>query len=122
LGFFIPQWGLPYAQSPNCKAIEQLVRFPRESLDRITKMEEKVRPIFNQIIQTVQLFYEENKDLSRKDYAIKITNTPNMKIYMPLLMNLYLRKENDYKYFAISHMKDIFGIVEDTNTNIDQDE
>ncbi len=93
-----------------------------DSLDRITKMEDKVRPIFNEIIQTVQLFYEENKYLSRKDYAIKVTNTSNMKIYMPLLMNLYLGKENDYKHFSINHIKDIFGIVQDTNTNIEQDE
>ena len=32
LGLFIPHWGLPYAHSPNSKAIRQLGRFPRKSL------------------------------------------------------------------------------------------
>ncbi len=37
-------------------------------------MEEQFRPIFNKIIQTVELFYEENKYLSRNDYTIKVVN------------------------------------------------
>lgn len=71
-----------------------------------------MRPIFNKIIQTVELFYDENKAM----------NTPHIKINMLLVMNLYVGKENDYKAFVINHIKDIFGIVEDTNTNIGQDE
>ena len=31
MGFFIPHWGLPYAQSPNSKATGQLVAFPRKT-------------------------------------------------------------------------------------------
>ncbi len=30
LGFFIPHWGLPYAQSPISKTFYQLGEFPRE--------------------------------------------------------------------------------------------
>jgi hypothetical protein len=30
-------------------------------------MEQQVRPIYNKIIQSVELFYEENKYLSRKE-------------------------------------------------------
>ena len=80
------------------------------ALERITKMEEQVRSQFNQMVQSIEQFYETNKSLSRKDYAILINSTPSMKIYMGLLMNLYSAKVNDYKQFAISHAKDIFGI------------
>jgi hypothetical protein len=93
-------------------------------LRRIEEMESKVRPIYNRLIHTVQSFYEDNKHLSRKDYAIQITNSMSFKIYMPLLMNLYGAKENDYKKFALSHMKDIFGIVDDpvADTNISEEQ
>ena len=80
-------------------------------------MEEKVRPIYNQLIQLIESFYEENKDLSRKDYAVKITNTPSLKIYMSLFMNLYLGKENDYKKFSLNHMHDLFQINDDIELN-----
>ncbi|CAF3744461.1 unnamed protein product [Adineta steineri] len=90
-------------------------------LQRIKDMEKKVQPIYNKIIQTVESFYEENKNLSRKDYAIKATNSNDMKIYMSLLMNLYGGKENDYKKFSINQMKTIFEISDDKNTNTEQD-
>ncbi len=90
----------------------------KEILEKIQAMEEKVRPIYNQLIQSVELFYEENKSLSRKDYAIKASNTPQLKIYMPLMMNLYLGKENDYKKFSINHMKDLFNINDEIDSSI----
>ncbi|CAF1136264.1 unnamed protein product [Adineta ricciae] len=102
--------------------LRSLVVDQDEYLRKITDMENRVRPIYNQIVQTVENFHEENKDLSRKDYAIKIMNENAMKVYMPLLMNLYGGKENDFKKFAISHMKDIFQITEDTNTANNDDE
>jgi hypothetical protein len=34
---------------------------------------------------------------------------------MPLIMNLYLGKENDYKKFSINHMKDIFHIDDEND-------
>ena len=80
------------------------------ALEQISQMEERVRPIFNRMIQLIEQFYDGKKHLSRKDYAILITNSPTMKIYMPLLMNLYSGKIPDYKQFAIIHAKDIFGI------------
>ncbi|UJR19973.1 hypothetical protein I4U23_023105 [Adineta vaga] len=90
------------------------------TLQRITDMENKVRPVYNQLVHTVESFYEENKGLSRKDYAIKISNIKDLKIYMPLLMNLYGGKEVDFKKFAVDRMKDIFDITEDTNIDIDE--
>lgn len=77
-------------------------------LNKITEMENHVQPIYNHIIKTVEDFYEENKSLDRKDYAIKAKNLhPN---YMGLLMNSYLKHKNDYKEFALKHRKDIFKI------------
>ena len=67
------------------------------------------------MIQSVELFYQENNQLSRKDYAIKALNTKHLKIYMPLIMNLYVGKENDYKKFSINHLKDIFHIDDDND-------
>lgn len=87
-----------------------------DMLDRIKQMEERIRPIYNQMIQTIELFYEDNKYLSRKNYAIKISKNNDFKIYMPLLMNLLTGKENDYKKFAINHMKDIFNVNDDNNS------
>ncbi|CAF3339916.1 unnamed protein product [Rotaria socialis] len=83
------------------------------SLERITKMEEQVRPKFNHMVQSIEQFYEQNKHLSKKEFAILINNTPSMKQYMSLLMNLFLGKANDYKKFAIVHAKDMFGINDD---------
>ncbi|CAF2470413.1 unnamed protein product [Rotaria sp. Silwood2] len=87
------------------------------ALEKITKMEEQVRPQFNQMVQSIEQFYEENKHLSRKDYAILINNTSSIKkIYMKLLMNLYADKINDYKQFALMHAKDLFGINDNCQT------
>jgi hypothetical protein len=38
LGFFISHWGLPYAQSPNSKAIWQLGMFPRQLLSLLVML------------------------------------------------------------------------------------
>lgn len=86
------------------------------ALERITQMEEQVRPKFNHLVQSVEKFYDDNKHLSRKDYAILITNTPSMKPCMALLMNLFAGKTNNYKEFAMRHAQDIFGI--DGNTKL----
>ena len=90
----------------------------KDVLDKIKAIEVKTRPIYNQLIQIVELFYEENKHLSRKDYAIKASNTREIKIYMPLVMNLFVGKENDYKKFSIQHMKDLFHINDEPDPSI----
>lgn len=101
-------------------------------LNEITQMENKVQPIFNRIVHTVESFYEQNKDLSRKEFALKATSEkPGLS---GLIMNLYVNEkvasgeiiprpnkdgapysaiDNDYKAFAIKHRKDLFGIGDD---------
>lgn len=79
-------------------------------LKQIDEMEEKVSFIYNNIIQTVESFFSENKHLSRKDYALNGQQVLN-KLYFSLAMNLYIGKENNYKEFMKKKYKE-FGIVD----------
>lgn len=78
-----------------------------EALNIIREMEELVEPEFNHLVATVEEFYEKNKDLDRKDYAIK-GQTYRDGLFS-LKMHLYLEKEPDYKYFACKHPEQ-FGL------------
>lgn len=80
------------------------------ALNRIESMEAQVLPVFNRMIADVERLYDENKHLSRKEFAIMINSTPRIKIYMPLLMNLYSGKVNDYRTFAIQNVDKLFKI------------
>ena len=77
------------------------------TIARIEDMEEKVKTTFNRIVKTVEDFYEENKGLDRKAYAIKASGINDG--FMSLKMNLFLGKENDYKEYALKHME-LFGV------------
>lgn len=86
-----------------------------ETLDRIEKMEQIIRPKYNQMIKSVEQFYDKNKHLSKKAFLGTIKRNEDMKIYLPLLMNLYEGQENDYKGFAMKNSNDLFGIHGDGN-------
>jgi T4 RnlA family RNA ligase len=83
------------------------------SLQTITDMENVVIPKMNNMIRTVENFYDANKNLSRKDYAIK--GTRELKEYFGLAMTLYLKEKGlkedgpDFKAYAIKNYK-AFGI------------
>lgn len=81
------------------------------ALKIINDMIEKVEPLYNHMIKTVEDFYEENKSLTRKDYAIKAQSLNDG--YMPLYMNMYIGRENDYKAFAKKNFKMFIGEVSD---------
>ncbi len=83
-------------------------------LDKIEAMEKKVRPIYNHIVSTVENFYEKNKGMTRKDYAIAI-NKENPE-FLGLAMTMYLGKNPDFKDFAKKRRKELFG-VEDIITD-----
>ncbi|NCQ52224.1 RNA ligase, T4 RnlA family [archaeon] len=80
-------------------------------LSKVTEMEKTVQPIFNHMVKTVESFVDENKNLDRKDFAIKAKSEHSN--FMGLLMNGYLGQKIDYKFFAKKHAKDMFGIGED---------
>jgi len=87
-------------------------------LSKIEDMERHVQPIFNHMIKTVEGFYEENKELSRKDYAIKAKTEHSN--FMGMLMNAYLQQPIDYKTFAKKHAKDMFGIGDEPNVDMEE--
>ena len=90
--------------------LRSLLHNDTSALKIISNMEERVRPIFNRMIQCIEQFYNQNKHLPRKEFALLVTNTPSIKIYMPLLMRLHSGQDPNYKQFALNHAKDLFGI------------
>lgn len=92
------------------------------ALQVISEMEQKVEPIYNNMIKTVEKFYDENQSLTRKDYAIKAQSLQDG--FMSLYMNLYIGRDNDYRQFAIKNYKMFIGDVKDNplfGTTDDQD-
>lgn len=62
-----------------------------ETLSYMEDIECKVTAKFNHMIKTAERFHQDNKELSRKDYAIKAQSMKDG--YMSLYMNLYSGKE-----------------------------
>ena len=77
----------------------------------VEEMEEKVSAIYNHMVAVVERFYEDNKHLERKEYAIKGQNELE-RLHFTLAMNKYIGREVDYKATMVNHRKD-FGIKED---------
>jgi len=80
-------------------------------LAKIDKMEAKVGHWYNELVEQVETFYAENKDLERKWYAIKgQEELPRM--VFGLAMQRYVGREINYKEFMIKKWKD-FGIKDE---------
>lgn len=92
--------------------LKSLFHNDNDTLEKILTMEQRVKPIYNQMIESIEQFYRQNKHLSKKEFKDKVSRSQQMKIYLRLLMKLYVGKENDYKGFAVKHAKDLFGIRE----------
>jgi len=75
---------------------------------QITTMETLVRTNFNHISSQLQKFYDENKLLSRKDYAILAQSTFKDGTFS-LAMNLYLGKDMGLKDWMMKNYRE-FGI------------
>ena len=74
----------------------------------IEDMENKIIPIFNHMVAVTESFYFGNKDLTRKEYAIKAKH--QLEMLMPLLMNLYIEREISYEDFAVRNLHKLFGV------------
>lgn len=83
-------------------------------INRIDEMQRIVDSIFNHMVKTVEGFYEENKHLDRKEYAIAGQQEVEP-IYFGLVMNKYLNRPDNYKEFLKKNFKH-FGI-KDENLN-----
>jgi hypothetical protein len=75
---------------------------------RIVEMEDKVVAKYNSLVNKVETFYDSNRSLDRKSYAIAATAEKEDNL-MGLKMALYLGKTNDYKEFFLKH-PEMFGI------------
>lgn len=82
------------------------------AMKMIDEMQTKVDHLYNSMVNTVESFYEENKHLTRKDYAIKGQRETDP--YFGLAMTRYLGKPVDYKGFLKSRYKE-FGIRDSVN-------
>ena len=78
-------------------------------LDNITRLENVVSPRISKIEADIEKFYSDNKELSRKDYAIKAQ--AELQPYMSLAMNLYIGKETNYKEFFKKQIDKIFSDI-----------
>jgi T4 RnlA family RNA ligase len=89
-------------------------------LSLISRMEETVIPIYNHMVKSVEDFYEENKELDRKAFAIKVKK--ELPVYMGLVMCLYSGKPVDYKDFSKKNMKELFGVSSDVSVKMGDEE
>jgi T4 RnlA family RNA ligase len=78
------------------------------TIRRIEDMEQAVVPKYNHMVNTVEDFYQTNKNQSRKDYAIK--GQQELKGFFSLAMEKYIGREPDYKHFAKKYREEHFGI------------
>ena len=74
---------------------------------QINDLVSEVEPKFNHMIQSVTDYYEENKNLTRKEYAIKAQGLNDG--FMSLYMNIYIGTKNDFKKFALKNYKIFIG-------------
>lgn len=84
-------------------------------IERITDMEVMAKGLYNRLHKTVESFYLKNKELSRKDYAIKGQAELNKDGVFALAMNLYLGHDMGLKEHLIKNYKK-YGIVDTMST------
>lgn len=83
------------------------------SVQKIIDMENLVVPQFQRWVKLVEDFYEANKALDRKSYAIK--GQQELKDTFSLAMSKYVGREVDYKEWAIKHIE-LFGVKDEVVT------
>ncbi|MGZ8924475.1 MAG: T4 RnlA family RNA ligase [Nitrososphaeraceae archaeon] len=79
-------------------------------IKQIDDMQSKVDHIFNHMIKVVEDFYNDNKNLERKNFAIKAKSEVEP-MYFSLTMMKFLGKTIDYKSFAKKNWN-MFGIAD----------
>ncbi len=79
------------------------------SIKKIAMMEIKACAVYNSVHKVVHDFYNENKGLIRKDYAIKGQKELTADGTFSLAMNLYIGREANIKEFLVKNYKN-YGI------------
>jgi len=90
------------------------------SLEKISAMEALASKNFNHIHKTVHAYYNENKELSRKDYAIKGQEELMADGTFSLVMNLYIGREANVKDFMVKNYKR-FGVSDEVVGSLGDD-
>lgn len=86
-------------------------------IQRIEEMEQRVEGIYNPFVDHVERYFERNKHLDRKDYAIK-GQEELTRLEFSVAMSKYIGREVNYKEFLMGKWK-AFGIKDDP---IDEEE
>jgi RNA ligase len=77
------------------------------AIQTIEEMERFVEKTYNHMVDTVERFYERNKHLERKEYAILGQEELAGTMFFGLAMNRYIGKETDYKAFLKGKWKQL---------------
>ena len=77
-------------------------------LREIEEKENKIIPKYNALVQTIESFYERNKDKDRKDYAIQTKEELGERL-LGLTMPLYTGGQPDYKKFVMKNLDSILN-------------
>lgn len=75
-----------------------------QAMALINDMEQRVEHIYNHMADSVEKFYQANKHLDRKDYAIKGKEELDH-LHFPLAMQLYSGYDVDYKTHMLKNRK-----------------
>lgn len=75
-----------------------------QALKMISDMEEFATGLYNEMVETVETYFEANKELERKEYAIK-GQQDLKRMYFGLAMTKYIGREPDYKGYLKKQWK-----------------
>lgn len=78
-----------------------------QAIQMIADMEAFVADKFNHMVDTVERFYERNKGMTRKEYAILGQQEFKGTFYFKLVMEKYIGREFSYKEFMKSKWKEL---------------
>ncbi len=88
--------------------LKQMFSTDLYAIKKIEKMEQLIFSCYNKLVHDVETFYNENKHLERKDYALKVQSVLPNELGMPgLAFGLYASKPVDYKAQMLKYMKDV---------------
>ena len=87
------------------------------AMKTIDQMQVKVDHLYNHMVKVVETYYEHNKQLDRKSYAIKGQQQLD-RMYFGLAMNKYVGKPIDYKMYLKSKWKEL-GLKDTSVDNVD---
>lgn len=94
----------------NVDDLKMLFKDDQVTEQRINAMEQTIIPEYQEMIKSVEKFYQDNQKLTKREFLQKVSENENMKVYHPLLLRLYAKRPNNYRIFAMQHARDVFDI------------